>query len=230
MRKGHLSVPSGAGPFPGVIVLHDAFGLTGDVARQCAHLAANGYLAYAPSLYEGGNPRCVKQVFQGALKGTGPVFDRIAEARGALTARDDCTGYVAVAGFCLGGQFALIAGGRGLFDAAVVNYGLVPKDLDPLLTAPCPVVGSFGGKDTIVPVADVERYREALTAASVPHDIKLYPDAPHGFIQSHGDPYKTMIRVGGMHHVPEDAQDAWTRIFAFLDTHLEPEFVSDPGF
>ncbi|GAB2833920.1 dienelactone hydrolase family protein [Actinocorallia aurea] len=222
MGKGHLSVPSGTGPFPGVVVLHDAFGMTGDVARQCAHLAANGYLAYAPALYEGGNPRCVKQVFQGALKGTGPVFDRIAEARDILAGRSDCTGRVAVAGFCLGGQFALIAGGRGLFDAAAVNYGLVPKDLAPLLSDPCPVVGSFGAKDTIVPVADVERLKATLTAASVPHDIKVYEDAPHGFIQSHGQPYKAMIRVGGMHHAPEAASDAWTRIFTFLETHLAP--------
>ncbi|MDX6743633.1 dienelactone hydrolase family protein [Actinocorallia sp. A-T 12471] len=219
MDKGHLSVPSGKGPFPGVVVLHDAFGMTGDVARQCAHLAENGYLAYAPALYAGGNPRCVKQVFQGALKGTGPVFDRIVAARDVLAHRSDCTGRVAVAGFCLGGQFALIAGGQGLFDAAAVNYGLIPKDLPAVLTAPCPVVGSFGSKDKIVPISDVTRYKQSLESTSTPHDIKIY-DAPHGFLQSHGQPYKSLIRVTGMHHVPTAATDAWTRILTFLETHL----------
>ncbi|GAA2725519.1 dienelactone hydrolase family protein [Actinocorallia aurantiaca] len=229
MHEGHVSVPSGEGPFPGVVVLQDAFGLSAEMRRVCDHLASQGYLAYIPSLYQRGDPRCVQQVFRGLLHDDGPVYERIKQARDTLAARPDCTGRVGVVGFCMGGRFALVAGGRGMFDAASVNYGLIQtgkggkKKVADLLTDPCPVVASFGGKDKLIPARDIEEYREALEGKAVPVDLKVYPEASHSFFQSYGGLRGFYMKVSGMTHDPEVSADAWGRIFAFFEEHLAAE-------
>ncbi|MEO3786386.1 dienelactone hydrolase family protein [Actinocorallia sp. B10E7] len=222
MHEGHLSVPQGKGPFPGVVVLQDAFGLTAELRRVCDHLAENGYLAHAPSLYRRG--RCVQQVFRGLMRDEGPVYDRIRQARDELTARPDCTGRVGVMGFCMGGRFALVAGGRGVFDAASVNYGVLRgiEEFEDLLDAPCPVVASFGGKDKLVPLPDVERYREALERKGAPVDLKVYPEVSHSFFQNYTGVRGAYMKVSGMTHDPEASADGWSRILAFFGEHLAP--------
>ncbi|WP_054813004.1 dienelactone hydrolase family protein [Nocardia arizonensis] len=217
---GHLAVPAGTGPFPGVVVLHDAFGLTGELRRVCDHLAANGYLALGPRLYKRG--LCVQQVFRGLLRDDGPVFDQIQRARDTLAARADCTGRVGVMGFCMGGRFALVTGGRGMFDVASVNYGMLfpGKDVDPLLTDPCPVVASYGDADRYIPTADAERYRDALARKNVPTDFRVYPDTSHSFFQNYSGVPGLYMKIAGTPYVPEVAADAWRRIFDFYARYL----------
>ena len=113
-QQAYLATPPvGEGPWPGVVVLQDAFGMTDDLREHTDRLATAGYVAVAPRLYtpRGGGPRCVAAVFRSMTSGTGPVFDDIDAARGWLAGREDCTGRVGVIGFCQGGGFALLAGG-----------------------------------------------------------------------------------------------------------------------
>ncbi|MFC3963989.1 dienelactone hydrolase family protein [Nocardia jiangsuensis] len=217
---GYLATPTGTGPFPGVVVLHDAFGLTSELRRVTDHIAANGYLAIGPRLYRRG--LCVQQVFRGLLRDTGPVFDQIQRARDTLTARPDCTGRVGVIGFCMGGRFAIVTGGRGMFDAASVNYGMLfpGKPVDHLLTAPCPVVASYGDSDPYIATADTERYRDALASADVPTDFKIYPGASHSFFQDYSGVPGLYMKVMGTTHDPDVSTDAWSRIFTFFSENL----------
>jgi carboxymethylenebutenolidase len=123
---GHLAVPAAAGPWPGVVVIHEAFGLVDDVRRIADRFGDHGYLALAPNLFAWGNSRfaCVRAAFRELSVGTGRMFDDLEAARGWLAARDDCTGRVGVIGFCMGGGFALLAAPRYEFGAASVNYGV----------------------------------------------------------------------------------------------------------
>src|SRR5580693_9169544 len=127
--SGYLAVPAGPppAPWPGVVVIHESWGLNGDIRAHADRLAAQGYLALAPDLYRGRSfVRCLRGVFQQLRAGSGPAFDLINEARAALAARPDCTGKIGVVGFCMGGGFALLCAPRGEFSAASVNYGQVP--------------------------------------------------------------------------------------------------------
>src|SRR3954451_4683990 len=125
--RAPLAVPPAApGPWPGVVVLHELFGLNDDIREQAERLAAAGYLAVAPDLFTaGGRVRCIRSVFRALLSRSGPAVDDIAAARTYLAQHADCTGKVGVIGFCMGGGFALLTAGSG-FAASAPNYAHLP--------------------------------------------------------------------------------------------------------
>jgi carboxymethylenebutenolidase len=218
--KAYLAVPTGAGPWPGVVVIQDAFGLTNVTRAHADRLASYGFLALAPDLYSrGGMVRCVRTTFRSMLSGTGQAYDDIEAARESLIKQADCSGRIGVIGFCMGGGFALMTARRG-FDAAAPNYGQLPKDMGLALEGACPVVASFGAKDRTLRGA-AGRLEAALQARGITHDVKEYPDAGHSFLdQFPRGPWTPLMRVAGFGYHQPSAEDAWRRIRDFLQTQL----------
>lgn len=210
----------GEGPWPGVVVLHEVFGLTDDVRQHADRLAAAGYLAIAPDLYSaGGIRRCLRATFRALNRGEGPAFTDIEAARRFLAGREDCTGRIGVLGFCMGGGFALAGATRG-FDAAAPNYGFLPEDAERVLAGACPVVASYGRRDVALRGA-AERLEDILTGHGVPNDVHEYPDAGHSFLNHHNaGPLTALLKVVGVGYHQPSAEDAWGRILRFLDRHL----------
>nr|MBA2418204.1 dienelactone hydrolase family protein [Nocardioidaceae bacterium] len=149
--------------------------------RHADRLATAGYLTVAVDLFSaGGATRCLVGTFRALLSGRGRAYADIESGRQWLLAQPDCTGTVGTIGFCMGGGFALMTASSG-FDAASVNYGQVPTDLDAVARGACPVVGSYGGSDRGLNGA-AAKVEAALTRAGVPHDVKEYPGAGHSFL------------------------------------------------
>jgi carboxymethylenebutenolidase len=219
--RAHLAVPPvGTGPWPGVVVLHEVFGLTVDVRQQADRLAAAGYLAVAPDLYSaGGAVRCLRSTFRALTSGEGDAFGDIEATRAWLAGRDDCTGRIGVLGFCLGGGFALLGATRG-FDASAPNYGPLPKDAEQVLRGACPVVASYGRRDLGLRGA-AARLESTLTRLGVDHDVVEYPDAGHSFLNRHGlGPLAVLERIAGFNYHQPSAEDAWARILRTFERTL----------
>jgi carboxymethylenebutenolidase len=221
--RAYLAVPSSKPQWPGVVVVHELFGLNDDIREHADRFAARGYIALAPDLFSLDRPKatCVLATFRALSRGSGAAFDVLDAARRALTERADTTGRVGVIGFCMGGGFALVAAApRGGFAASSVNYGVVPKDAGALLRGACPVVGSYGGNDRFLRGA-AAKLDAALAANGVVHDVEEYPEAAHSFLNHHRGRVPMLIdRVTGYGRHEPSAQDALRRIDAFFDRHV----------
>jgi carboxymethylenebutenolidase len=227
--KGPMPVyverPAGDGPFPGVVVVHDALGMTTDLRNQVGWLADSGFLAAGPDLYYWGRRlRCVFSVMRDAARGSGDTFADLEAVRRRLVDDDACNGQVGVIGFCMGGGFAVLLAPTGGYGAASVNYGTVPKDATDRLRDACPIVASYGAKDRTLQNAGA-KLAAVLDGHGVVNDVKIYPDAGHGFLNDHDAddvpwPMEILAWASATAYHEPSATDARRRIVAFFRTHL----------
>jgi carboxymethylenebutenolidase len=228
----YLASPPSGHPEPGVVLIHDVFGMTRDLRNQADWLAQEGFLAVAPDLFFGRRKMAsVRAIRRDAIARQGGTFDDCETVRAWLACRDDCTGTVGVIGFCMGGGLALmLALGRG-FAAASVNYGSAPKNAygAALVAGSCPIVASYGKKDRTLRGA-AGWLEQTLAVAGVDHDVKEYSGAGHGFLNDHegaGDHLPALFGVMGRFmsygYDGPSADDARRRIVAFFDVHLRSD-------
>ncbi|WP_414688447.1 dienelactone hydrolase family protein [Mycobacterium sp.] len=213
-----LSVPEGQGPWPGVVVIHDAVGHGPDNESTSRRIAGAGYVAITPDLYSrGGRARCMTRVFRELLAERGRALDDIFTARDHLLAMPQTTGSIGIAGFCMGGRFALVMSPKG-FAASAPFYGVpLPRKLSDTLDGACPIVASFGRRDPLN-IGGPARLRKVVQERDITADIKVYPDAGHSFAnQLPGQP---LLRITGFGYNESATEDAWSRVFTFFDEHL----------
>ena len=215
---GLLGLPTGEGPWPGVVVIHDGFGYGPDKQAISDRIARAGYLALTPNMYaRGGRARCITRVMRELLTKRGRALDDILAARDHLQSMPECTGRVGIAGFCMGGGFALVMSPKG-FSASAPFYGTpLPRNLSETLDGACPIVASFGARDPLGKGA-ADKLRETTAAKNITADIKLYPGAGHGFANEL--PGQPLLRIAGFGYHRATADDAWSRVFAFFGEHL----------
>ncbi len=208
---------------PGVVVVHEIFGLNDDIRDIADEFARRGFHAVAPDLMGPGSKlRCLVSITRSLSAGEGPAIDAVDAARRWLADRDDATGAVGIAGFCLGGGFAIVMADRG-FGASSVNYGRLPKNLDAALAGSCAMVASYGALDGSLKGA-ADTLRDGLERAGVEHDVKEYADAGHSFLNHSAETAPRWLRplTGSLNagFVDTAAADAWDRITRMFDSAL----------
>ena len=212
--QGVLYAPSGNGPFPALIVIHEWWGLNDWVKEQASKLADQGYVTLAIDLYRGKvatTPDMAHEIMRGVPD------DRAARDLHAavefLAAQSNVSkNKIGVIGWCMGGGYALNAAlHESTLKAAVINYGHLATDPAQLASINAAILGIFGGKDRGIPVDDINKFADALKKAGKKVEIKIYPDAGHAFENPNN---KEGFRA-------DDAADAWKRTVAFLAAELK---------
>ncbi len=232
--RGRLPVwfetPAGEGPWPAVVVIHDARGRLPDLEVQARWLAEAGFAVAIPDLFHGPvRLACVVQTLVAMVSQTGRTFADIAAVRTWLLAQPGVGARVGVLGFCMGGGFAiLLSRPEHGFDASSVNYGIVPPNVRAVVEGGCPMIASYGEKDWMIP-GQGRRLEAALKDAGVPHRRDTYP-AGHSFLNTHTDPTARLMALTGLGFHGPSADTARPRIVAFLHEHLgDPSDAGSPG-
>ncbi|MBI2349905.1 MAG: dienelactone hydrolase family protein, partial [Deltaproteobacteria bacterium] len=225
--NAYFARPLGAGPFPGMVVIHHAPGWDEWYREATRKFAHYGYAAISPNLYcrEGhGTPEDVGAKVRAA--GGVPDVHVVGDIEGAmryLRSLPYINGKVGVFGTCSGGRnaFFLACRVKG-FDAAVECWGgrvVMPKeDLNPKQpVAPidytkdlsCPLLGIFGNEDKSPSPEHVNQHEAELNKHGKNYEFHRYDGAGHGFFYYDRPSYRQ-----------EQAVDGWKKIFAFLERHL----------
>src|SRR6201998_1670642 len=213
-----LDIPRGKGPWPGVVVIHDAIGYGPDNEQISQRIAQADYLAITPNMYaRGGRARCITRVMRELMTKRGRALDDILAARDHLQSMPECSGRVGIAGFCMGGGFALIMSPKGFCGSAPFYGTPRPRNLSETLDGACPIVASFGRRDPLG-IGAPNKLREVTASKKISADIKAYPGAGHSL--ANNPPGQPLLRITGFGYNRAAADDAWSRVFAFFGEHL----------
>lgn len=208
---GYLAVPDGAEKHPGVVVIHEAYGLNDNIKDITRRFAGAGYVALAVDLFAGRNRAvCMARFMSGMLLGSINRYgiDDLKDSLTVLSALPEVDPErVGAIGFCMGGGFAIAwACTDSRLGAIAPFYGSNPRPLEAARRL-CPVVGSYPEKDFTAGAG--RALDRALTQEGIDHDIKIYPGARHSFFNDRGRSYDK-----------EAEEDSWRRVLNFFGAHL----------
>ena len=212
---GYLARPKDQpGPLPGLIVIHEWWGLNDNIRAMTRRLAGEGYTALAVDMYGGktaDDPAASRQMMVAEGDAPAAAESNLRQAFEYLEGKHGAS-KVASIGWCFGGgwslQTALLLPKQ--LDAAVIYYGHLVTDRARLDTLNMPILGIFGGKDRGIPMTDVKIFEKTLESLGKDATILVFPDADHAFANPSGRNYD-----------PTAAAQAWRDTVEFLATHLK---------
>ncbi len=217
--RAFLVYPERPDAAPGLILIHEIFGLSDWIRSVADRYAAEGFIAITPDLLWGKGPGGGgtdafpdQDAVVAAIRELTPaeVKERLDGAYGYLRSLPAANRRVGSVGFCWGGhQSFQYAAEQPELGAAVVFYGSAPEPLEKVAGIGAPVLGLYGGDDNRInagiPAAD-----SAMTAAGKRYEKDIYPGAGHGFLREDQEGANAAA-----------AAKAWPRSVDFLKTALE---------
>lgn len=209
---GYLATPDGKGPHPGVVVIHEAYGLDEHIKDVTRRFADQGYATLAVDLFSGRNRTvCMARYMAGMLRGSVNRLG-IDDLKSALTLLAKMSNVdpqrLGAVGFCMGGGFAIAwACTDSRLKAIAPFYAANPRPLD-VVSRICPVVGSYPAQDFTARTG--RALDAALTDFHIDHDIKIYPGTRHSFFNDTRPSYNR-----------EAAEDSWSRLLKFFGEQLK---------
>jgi carboxymethylenebutenolidase len=218
---GYLAMPQDAAePLPGIIVIHEWWGLNDNIKAMTRRLAGEGYVALAVDLYGGKTaetPAAAQKLMTELLDGPDLARNNLHQAYDYLE-KYAFAPRVATIGWCLGGGWSLQTAMLypDTLDAMVMYYGQVVTDRDRLAPLNVPVLGFFGAEDESIPVRDVQLFRSTLKELGKTAEVLIVSRADHAFANPSGGSYDEQA-----------ASEAWETTVAFLERHLKPVTPAD---
>lgn len=209
-RKEFFVEPFEAGSYPGVVMVHEWWGLNGEVKDMARELAGKGYKVLAVDLYKGKVASTTADAQKYRAASTPEETTRILKEAAAFLKEQEAT-KVASLGWCYGGGKSLELALSGTqLDATVIYYGQLVTEPQKLSAIKWPVLGIFGDKDQSIPVESVKQFDAALDSLGIQNEIYIYPNVGHAF-----------ANPSGMNYAPAETKDAWVKTLAFLEKNLK---------
>jgi carboxymethylenebutenolidase len=212
--RGFLARPESTEKAPGILVIHEWWGLNDNIRAMTRRLAGEGYVALAVDLYAGEvaeGPDAARRLMQAAMAQPESILENLRQAHRFLVKEQGAprTGSI---GWCFGGGWSLQAALAlpGELDASVLYYGRLETDPARLAALETPLLGLFGSEDAGIPVEGVRAFERKLEALGKPAEIRIYEGAGHAFANPSGTLYQ-----------PEAAEDAWRRTLDFFRENLQ---------
>lgn len=208
---GFLAKPEAEGTYPGVVLIHEWWGLNDNIKNSAQKLAKEGYVVLAVDLYNGQVATTSSEAQ--ALVGSVDMNAAIENMQSAVTyLRDEHDApKVGSWGWCFGGGKSLqLAVSNEELDATVLYYGTPITDESQIDTINWPVLGIFGEEDQSIPVTKVLEFQQALENTGKEHQIFIYPDVGHAF-----------ANPSNANYAPDATADAWAKTIAFLNDNLK---------
>jgi len=221
----HLCRPASGGPYPGVIVIQEAFGLNPHIKDVTERIAREGYVTAAPDLfYRFGSPVVPYEDLPKAISYIQKLEDtKVMTEVGAVIAhlkslKDVRGDRIGITGFCMGGRVTFQAACQHPTEikAAVSFYGggiAADAPNAPLNSAEkirCPILCLFGETDPLIPLDQTKKVDETLKRLGKTFEVKVYKGAGHGFF----------CNERGSYHA-ESAKDAWEKTKTWFAKHLK---------
>ena len=210
---GFLAKPQKEGIYPGIVMIHEWWGLNDNIKEMAKQLAAKGYVVLAVDLFGkvAKDANEAKELITPLNKNPADAIKNMKSAVAYLRNLDNVDkNKIASMGWCFGGGMSLQLALNDNLKATVIYYGQLETDTAKLSVIKWPVLGIFGSLDTSIPVESVKKFESALNELGIENEIHVYEGVGHAF-----------ANPSGMNYAPEQTKDAWKKTVEFLDRNLK---------
>jgi carboxymethylenebutenolidase len=213
---GYLAYPeNSAEALPGVVMVHEWWGLNQNIKNMAETLANEGYVVLAVDLYGevATEPGRAQELAGSVRNNQQAAIDNLNGAVAHLSSLSNVdSSKIATLGWCFGGgqtmQHALNT--QQPLAAIVIYYGNLVTDEQQVSKIKWPVMGVFGSEDQSISVATVDEFKAALDANNITNEVYVYDGVGHAFANPSGDNY-----------APDETKDAWEKTLDFLGRHVK---------
>jgi carboxymethylenebutenolidase len=211
---GFLAEPNEPGVYPGIVMIHEWWGLNDNIKNMAKLLAHEGFVVLAVDVYNGEIATTSQEAMplaMAARENTTETIANLSAAKEFLAQLDQTKEQkIGSMGWCFGGQQSLNLSLNAEIDATVIYYGNVIDDQTELQKINGPVLGIFAADDTGISVDSVNNFTTALTQLSIPNEVTIYPNVGHAF-----------ANPSGRRYAPIETKDAWNKTITFLNENLK---------
>lgn len=212
--NGFLAKPKKEGVYPGIVMVHEWWGLNDNIKEMARSLAAEGYVVFAVDLFDGKVAKDANEARELTSKIRNNPNVAIQNMKSSVNFLKNQNNInkekIASMGWCFGGGMSLQLSLNEPLAATIIYYGNLEKNAAKLSSIKWPVLGIFGEKDTSIPVESVKKFEAALNQLGIKNEIYIYPNVGHAF-----------ANPSGMNYAPNETKDAWKKTVEFLERNLK---------
>ncbi|MFZ5425056.1 MAG: dienelactone hydrolase family protein [Patescibacteria group bacterium] len=205
---GYFVSPTEPGDFPGIVMIHEWWGLNDHIKDMAEQLAGQGYKVFAVDLFGTVATTPEEALAQTTALNQDIALQNLQAAKDYL--QNEGASKIASLGWCFGGGQSLQLSLATNLDATVIYYGNLVTESSELANLNSPVLGIFGAEDTTISIDDVEKFAKELESLEIEGSINIYPNVGHAFANPTGNNYSQ-----------EETLDAWNKTLSFLEENLK---------